>query len=109
MPNQQQVLVIGPSWVGDMVMAQSLFKQLRANDPQAAIDVVAPGWSEGILSRMPEVRPGVTLRAGHGELALGARRRLGLSLREHGYDRAIVMLTGRRSTGLSSQSFFGGS
>ena len=70
MSQAEQVIVIGPSWVGDMVMAQSLFKVLRAANPSVAIDVVAPGWSEGILRRMPEVRNGYTLTAGHGELGL---------------------------------------
>ena len=36
------VLVVGPSWVGDMVMAQSLFRLLRARDTAPDIDVVAP-------------------------------------------------------------------
>jgi len=91
MPKPQQVIVVGPSWVGDMVMAQSLFAVLRAADPAVAIDVVAPGWSKGILSRMPEVRGSYTLAAGHGELALGARRALGRELRAIAYDRAIVL------------------
>ena len=49
-----RILIAGPAWVGDMVMAQSLFKVLRAQSPQAKIDVVAPPWSEPLLARMPE-------------------------------------------------------
>jgi heptosyltransferase-2 len=84
-------LVIGPAWVGDMVMAQSLFKLLKANDPGMALDVVGPAWSVPLVGRMPEVRRGLPLPVGHGELALGARRRLGLALRAEGYARAIVL------------------
>jgi heptosyltransferase-2 len=84
-------LVIGPAWVGDMVMAQSLFTLLRRQAPDAAIDVVGPPWSVPLVGRMPEVRRGIPLAAGHGEFALGARRRLARSLRGEGYGRAIVL------------------
>ncbi len=84
-------LIIGPAWVGDMVMAQSLFRLLRAQEPAMAIDVVGPPWSVPLLERMPEVRRGIPLAAAHGELAFTARRTLGLALRAAGYDRAIVL------------------
>jgi heptosyltransferase-2 len=85
------VLVVGPSWVGDMVMAQSLFRLLARRDPDRPIDVLAPGWSLPILARMPEVSEAIELPAGHGELRLGERRRLGRALRERGYGQAIVL------------------
>ena len=50
------ILVIGPSWVGDMVMAQCLFSALKDAFPDHAIDVVAPAWAAPLLGRMPEVR-----------------------------------------------------
>ncbi len=56
-----------------------------------AIDVVGPPWSVPLVGRMPEVRRGIPLPVGHGELGLGARWRLGMSLRAAGYDRAIVL------------------
>lgn len=85
------LLIAGPAWVGDMVMAQSLFMQLREQRPDAAIDVLAPGWSLPILARMPEVRAGIELPFGHGEFSFFARRALGRSLRECGYAQAIVL------------------
>ncbi|MFK8014936.1 MAG: lipopolysaccharide heptosyltransferase II [Gammaproteobacteria bacterium] len=90
MPSADATLVVGPAWVGDMVMAQSLFMSLKASAPDAAIDVVAPGWSAPLLGRMPQVRAAHTLQAGHGELRLGDRRALGRSLRGQ-YARAIVL------------------
>jgi len=91
MNKARSILVIGPSWVGDMVMAQSLFLRLRERDPEAAIDVLAPGWSLPVIARMPEVRCGIELPFAHGDLKLAARRRLGLGLREVQYDQAIVL------------------
>ena len=51
-----KILIVGPSWVGDMVMAQTLFQCLQQRYPGCAIDVLAPEWSRPILERMPEVR-----------------------------------------------------
>ena len=34
---EQQILVIGPSWVGDMILAQSLFKLLKQRHPHCSI------------------------------------------------------------------------
>jgi heptosyltransferase-2 len=85
------VLVIGPSWVGDMVMAQSLFMQLKQDVPERDLDVLAPAWSRALLARMPQVSGSLDLPFGHGELAIGERRRLGRRLRRAGYDQAIVL------------------
>ena len=84
------VLVVGPSWVGDMVMAGSLLRMLAARR-QAPIDVVAPAWSQPLLQRIPEVRQPFLLEAGHGELGLAARRRLARELRARDYAQAIVL------------------
>ena len=83
-------LVVGPSWVGDMVMAQSLFKLLKAKRPGEAVDVLAPGWSLPVVARMPEIRNGIAAETAHGEFSLATRRRIGKNLRGH-YARAIVL------------------
>ncbi len=75
------ILVVGPSWVGDMVMAQTLFSELRRQYPDCAIDVLAPAWCRPLLSRMPEVREALSLPFDHGDLKLGERHALGKSLR----------------------------
>jgi heptosyltransferase-2 len=87
----RQILIVGPSWVGDMVMAQSLFECLKTADPLVNIDVLAPGWSLPILDRMPQVRRGVVMPLGHGQLDLPTRWRLGRTLAKVGYDQAIVL------------------
>ncbi|MDE2149412.1 MAG: lipopolysaccharide heptosyltransferase II [Gammaproteobacteria bacterium] len=84
------ILVVGPSWVGDMVMAQALFRRLQALAPDAAIDVLAPAWSLPLIARMPEVRAGIEMPLGHGEFAIGRRYLLGRGLRGR-YQRAIVL------------------
>lgn len=86
-----KILVVGPAWVGDMVMAQSLFKVLRQNNPDVIIDVLAPAWSLPLLERMPEVSSGIVMSLGHGQLGLRDRFQLGKSLRARGYDQSIVL------------------
>jgi heptosyltransferase-2 len=88
---KEKILIIGPAWVGDMMMAQSLFKLLHQRYPGVILDVVAPAWSAPLLARMPEVNKTITLAAGHGELALGKRYRLGKELRSAKYQQAIVL------------------
>jgi len=85
------LLVIAPSWVGDMVMAQSLFKVLKAQEADRAIDVLAPGWTRALLERMPEVHRAIDMPLGHGEVRLLTRRRLGIQLRDGNYRQAIVL------------------
>lgn len=86
----ERFLVVGPSWVGDMVMAQSLFITLKAHHPGCRIGVVAPAWSQPILARMAEVDEAIPLEVDHGEFGWAARRALGASLRGR-FDRAIVL------------------
>lgn len=87
----KKILVVGPAWVGDMVMAQSLFKLLKSRQPDVEIDVLAPAWSLPLLARMPEVAASIVMPLGHGQLELKERFRLGKSLREKKYDQAIVL------------------
>lgn len=89
--SRENILVVGPAWVGDMVMAQSLFKCLKAEYPDCRISVLAPDWTRPLLDRMPEVERGISLQIGHGELALGQRRAIGKSLRQENFTTAIVL------------------
>jgi heptosyltransferase-2 len=87
----RRYLIVGPSWIGDMVMAQSLFITLKQQYPDCLIDVLAPAWSLPILKRMPEVAEGISADVGHGEFSFFKRRKLGLSLKQKKYTHAIVI------------------
>lgn len=86
-----KILVIGPSWVGDMMMSQSLYSSLRIRHPTAQIDVMAPAWCRPLLDRMPEVHKALPMPLGHGSLALLERRRIGLRLETERFDQALVL------------------
>lgn len=92
-----KILVMGPSWVGDMVLAQSLFKSLKHNHPDCHIDVAAPGWTLPLLERMPEVNGTIPLSFQHGQLALWQRIRVGRSLKARRYDQAILLTNSLKS------------
>lgn len=90
MSKPSRILIVGPSWVGDMMMAHTLFQLIKKHNPQAKIDVMAPAWSHPLLHRMPEVSQAIVLPFSHGELRLRDRYQLGKSLRGEHYDRAFV-------------------
>ncbi|UPR52336.1 lipopolysaccharide heptosyltransferase II [Vibrio cyclitrophicus] len=87
----KKILIIGPSWVGDMVMSQSLYIVLKKLHPESQIDVIAPGWCKPILERMPEIHQAIEMPIGHGAFNLLGRREIGKSLRANQYDHAYIL------------------
>ena len=86
-----RILIISPAWIGDAVLSQPLLMRLRANHPDAVIDVLAPKWVMPVYQRMAEVKQVTENPFGHGALQFGSRRALGKSLRAPAYDRAYVL------------------
>ncbi|WP_439290997.1 lipopolysaccharide heptosyltransferase II [Lonepinella koalarum] len=84
------ILIIAPSWVGDMMMSHSLYQTLKQQYPDCQLDVLAPNWCKPLLARMPEVRNALTMPIGHGAFSLGERYKIGKALRNQ-YDMAIVL------------------
>jgi heptosyltransferase II len=86
-----RILIIGPSWVGDTVLAQPLFQRLHERHDRLQLDVLAPAWTRPLLERMPEVAATLLNPFAHGEFRLRERLRLARHVRERGYDQAIVL------------------
>ncbi len=89
--DSRRILIIGAAWIGDMVMAQSLFITLKQQQPNCQIDVLAPKWTFALLDRMPEVSQAIEMPLGHGKLGLMARIQLGKQLRINQYHQAILL------------------
>ncbi len=83
-------LIVGPSWVGDMVMSGALTRLLKSREPERPLDMLAPAWSLPVVARMADIRDGIAADTAHGELGLLKRRSIGRS-RAARYDRAIVL------------------
>ncbi len=86
-----KILIISPSWIGDCVMTQPLFRRLKELHPGCTIDVFAPKWSMAVFERMPEVNEILENPFGHGALELKRRWRVGRDLGRRGYDQVIVL------------------
>lgn len=84
-----KALIIAPSWVGDAVMAQPLFRRLHEHQPNLEIHAFAPAWVAPVLERMPEISRVIINPLAHGELRLKVRWELGRSLSD--YDHAVVL------------------
>ncbi|WP_261816468.1 lipopolysaccharide heptosyltransferase II [Vibrio gallicus] len=93
----KKILIIGPSWVGDMVMSQSLYRELKQQHPDSSIDVLAPAWCKPILSRMAEVDNAIEMPLSHGDVKLAERYKIGKSLRTKGYTHAYVLPNSAKS------------
>lgn len=115
----KKILVIAPSWVGDSVMAQPLYRRLHERHPGLELHVFAPQWTLPLLARMPEVARAHLNPFGHGALRLPARWRLGRELARERFDQVIVLPNSlksaliplfagiRRRTGFIGESRFG--
>jgi heptosyltransferase-2 len=86
-----KTLIIGPSWVGDMVMSQSLYITLKKQQPDMTLHVMAPRWCLPLLARMPQVDHAIEMPLGHGDFKLAARWKLGRELKQNQYTQAIVL------------------
>ncbi|MCB1691664.1 MAG: lipopolysaccharide heptosyltransferase II [Pseudomonadales bacterium] len=86
-----RILVVGPAWVGDMVMSQVLFKHLKQRSSEIEIDVLSPRATVALVSRMAEVSTGIHMPLGHGEFRFAYRRGFGEQLKSRRYRQAIVL------------------
>lgn len=92
-----KILVIGPSWVGDMVMSQGLYSELKKIYPESTLDVLAPAWCKGILERMIEVDSALEMPLGHGDFGLKTRYQMAKHLTEKGYTHAYILPNSAKS------------
>lgn len=95
----KKILIISPSWIGDCIMTQPLFRRLHELNQGCEIDVFAPKWSQAVFARMPEVNAILDNPFAHGALALRERWRVGKQLGRRGYQQVIV-LPGSLKSGL---------
>jgi heptosyltransferase-2 len=86
-----RLLVISPNWIGDAVMAQPLLQLLRRQQPDSAIDVLAPGWVAPVWRAMDEVDTVIEAPFRHGALQLRERWAFARQLRKRGYGAAYVL------------------
>jgi len=84
-------LVVGPNWVGDMIMAHGLIAYVKSRRPNDPLHMLAPSWSLAVAQRMPEVDQVIELPFAHGELNLKGRWHFARQMRFSKYHRAFVL------------------
>src|SRR5574344_1685700 len=89
--HKNRYLIIAPSWLGDLIMAQSLFKSLKKQEPDCIIDIYAPKYTMPIIDRMPEIDNKIINPFDHGTFNLKLRYQEGKKLRENNYKKVFVL------------------
>ena len=85
-----QLLIVGPSWLGDAVMMGALIIRLKRDRPERHITVLTPPHLEALVRRLPGVDDALINPFAHGVLKLAARARFGWALKGR-FDEAIVL------------------
>ena len=91
MSYNNKILIIAPSWVGDLVMSQALLRLIKKQDPDCSIDVFASPILHPLLKRMPEVNDCLVSPFKHGRLNLFERFKIAKTLRKNFYTHAYVL------------------
>lgn len=86
-----KILVVAPSWIGDTVLAQPLFRRLHELHANLVLEALAPPWTLPVLQYMPEVNEILSSPFRHGKLDLTLRMKLAKKIKMRAYDEAIVL------------------
>ena len=91
MNSKENFLIIAPSWIGDLVISQSLLKYLKKEYLNCRIDmIVQPGLTK-LAKMMPEIQNIYPLDIGHGELGLIKRHVLAKQIKKYSYSTSIIL------------------
>ncbi|MEC9205980.1 MAG: lipopolysaccharide heptosyltransferase II [Pseudomonadota bacterium] len=91
MKSNKKVLIIAPSWIGDLIIAHSLFKELKLKDKNVIIDLVIRSYLKPIADMMPEINKKHILDIPHGSLGLLDRYYLSRKIKLEKYNQAFIL------------------
>ena len=91
MSPRKRFLIIAPSWIGDLLISQSVFKFLKNNYNECVIDIIAKPYLNGLIQLMPEINNIYDLDIRHKELGLSKRTLISKDLKKHNYSSAIIL------------------
>lgn len=87
-----KILVIGPTWIGDMVMSNSMYQLLIMKyRNEVKIDVMASRWNYAVVRHMSEVNKILFFPYTHGTLELIKCFKMGKFLKNERYHQAIIL------------------
>ena len=91
MNSKEKFLIISPSWIGDLIIAQSLLKYLKEEYLNCQIDMVVRPELTELAKMMPEVKNVYPLDIRHKELGLIKRYVLAKKIKKHLYSTSIIL------------------
>ena len=91
MSSTNRFLIIAPSWIGDLLMSQSLYISLKANYRNCTIDVIAKPYLNDLIKLMPEINNNYDLDIDHKEFGFSKRLKISKQLKDNNYSTAIIL------------------
>lgn len=91
MSSRNRFLIIAPSWIGDLLMSQSLLKYLKSNYDNCIIDIIVKPYLKNLTKLMPEINNTYELDIKHRELGLSKRIKISSKLKVNNYSTAIIL------------------
>ena len=86
-----KILIIAPAWIGDAVMAISLYQSIKLQDPNCKITIVAPIATADLHHCMPSIDQVIPIELTRGKLELKKRMHFAKAMRSAQFDIAYVL------------------
>ena len=91
MSSKEKFLIIAPSWIGDLIISQSLIKYLKKEYLDCQIDIIVRPELVKLAKMMPEVQNIYSLDIEHKELGLIKRHILAKEIKKYSYSTSIIL------------------
>jgi len=91
MSSKEIFLIIAPSWIGDLIISQSLIKYLKKEHLDCQIDIIVRPELVKLAKMMPEVQNIYSLDIEHKELGLIKRHILAKEIKKYSYSTSIIL------------------
>ena len=91
MSSKEKFLIIAPSWIGDLIISQSLIKYLKKEYQDCQIDIIVRPELVKLAKMMPEVQNIYSLDIEHKELGLIKRHILAKEIKKYSYSTSIIL------------------
>ena len=91
MSPRKRFLIIAPSWIGDLLISQSVFKYLKNNYHDCIIDIISKPYLKDLIQLMPEINNIYDLDICHKEFGLSKRTLISKDLKKYNYSSAIIL------------------
>jgi heptosyltransferase II len=88
---KEKFLIIAPSWIGDLIISQSLLKYLKKEYPDCQIDMIVKPELTTLAKMMPELKNIYPLDIRHKELGLMKRYSLAKKIKKNLYSASIIL------------------